>query len=97
MGKHKKRNHEWLNQQIDRLLILGDRRTRKELAEQITSVSAVVRAEITIAEHTAHRDDETRNGEVVVHRGHDYPFATLHEGEVLHRGPVYVHPVLARA
>jgi hypothetical protein len=97
MGKHKTRNQEWLNRQIDRLLSLGDRRTRKELVQEITSVGAVIRAEITLAEDTAHRESETVNGEVIVHRGHNYPFATLYEGELLHRGNAYVHPVLARA
>ena len=96
MGKHKTRNHDWLNMQIDRLLELGDRRTRKELALEITSVSAVISAEINIAETTAHREIETVNGEVIVHCGHNYPVATLYEGEVLHRGNAYVHPVLAR-
>jgi hypothetical protein len=96
MGKHKTRNHEWLDQQIDRLIALGDRRPRKTLAEEIKGTNDIKSAEIGIAESTAHREVETGNGEVVVHRKHHYPYADLHEGEVLHHGNAFLHPVLAR-
>jgi hypothetical protein len=49
--------------------------------------------QIRRAENEAHRPkDET--GEVIVHIGSHYPLAGLHEGEILHRGVRYIHPML---
>jgi hypothetical protein len=48
--------------------------------------------QISRAFDEAHRDREI--AETVVQKGHDYPLAHLHEGEVLTRSVCYIHPML---
>ena len=49
--------------------------------------------QISRAEDEAHRPQDN-SGEVIVHMGCHYPLAGLHQGEVLHHGVCYIHPML---
>jgi hypothetical protein len=51
--------------------------------------------QISRAFDEAYRDREI--SETIVQKGHDYPLASLHEGEVLTRSLCYMHPMLAIA
>jgi hypothetical protein len=82
------RRKQWLNRLVSIARRRGDKRPRESIVASIEGRSD----QISRAFNEAHRDRET--SETIVHRGHHYPLADLHEGEVLTRGLRYLHPAL---
>lgn len=82
------RRKQWLNRLVSLARHRGDKRPREFIVADIEKRSD----QISRAFDEAHRDREI--AETIVQKGHHYPLARLHEGEVLTRSVCYIHPML---